>query len=175
MKNLRDFIDNSTKKIMSCDKKNRCQQFDNLNGCCTGGYCRATEEEINEIKEFLNQNQNIKQHVLKNQETTKGCIFHDTTDKSCLIFNVRPIFCRFVSYRIYEKEDCFKTCSPLVPCQKDCSTIISFPKDKVHESEDGFKYVFLKNEKKYFIDNSNIPNLKEYLKKETFRICDIYK
>lgn len=164
MKKLRSILDELIKEIKRLDKSNRCDQYSNKFGCCTKSDPFISEEESEEIKKFLKENIKIKDIVLNNLKESRKCYFY--IDQKCSIENIRPISCRYVAFKIYEKKDCFKICSPYVPCKKECSTILSFSKEKVFKMGEFIKFIQNKEEEFYYIDENDIPEYKEYKLKE---------
>ncbi|MBC2851842.1 hypothetical protein H5J22_10590 [Cetobacterium sp. 8H] len=170
---LRKILDKAYEDINRLNLKKRCNQFSNLNGCCKWDYSLISSEEESEISDFLEKNIEIYEKVIENKKNESTCYFHDKINKKCLIEKVRPICCRYISYKIYEKEDCFKSCSPTNPCQKEKSTVISVSKEDVYVESEYIKYIILNNEKIYFIDDKSIPEYVEYKKNQNIKLSKV--
>ena len=173
MKILRKILEDAKDKIIELNGKRICNQTSNSCGCCNGDYSLISLEEKKEIIEFLNKNDEIKQKILKNKLEEKVCYFHDKKLGKCLIFNLRPICCRYISYKIYEKEDCFKTCSPLNPCKKEGSTVIKIEKKDVVKEEYPLKSYEINEKKYYFIDDKLILEYQEYKNKQNIKLSTV--
>lgn len=173
MKILRKILEDVKDKIIELNGKRICNQTSNSCGCCNGDYSLISLEEKKEIIEFLNKNDEIKQKILKNKLEEKVCYFHDKKLGKCLIFNLRPICCRYISYKIYEKEDCFKTCSPLNPCKKEGSTVIKIEKKDVVKEEYPLKSYEINEKKYYFIDDKLILEYQEYKNKQNIKLSTV--
>lgn len=175
MKKLRDILDGLMEDIERVNSKKRCNQFQNLNGCCRWDYSLISLEERESIKKFLEKNPKIYDKIIENKNFERTCYFHDKLNKRCLIEQERPICCRYISYKIYEKTDCFKSCSPYNPCQKEKSTVISVPKEEVFIESEYIKYIYLDGEKNCYIDERAIPEYVEYKKNQNIRLSSIIK
>lgn len=173
MKRLRDILDDAKKEIVNLNGERICNQTSNPCGCCNGDYALISIDEKKEILEFLNANSEIKEMVVKNKAKEKNCYFHDKVLGTCLIYSLRPICCRYISYKIYEKEDCFKTCSPKEPCKKGCSTVIKIDKKDVVIESYPLKSYRLDNRTYYFIDDKVIPEYQIYKEKQNIRLSSV--
>lgn len=173
MKILRKILDDAKDKIIELNGERICNQTSNLCGCCNGDYSLISLEEKREIIEFLNKNNEIKQKILKNKLEEKACYFHDKKLGKCLIYDLRPICCRYISYKIYEKEDCFKTCSPLNPCKKGRSTVIKIEKKDIEEEEYPLKSYRINEKKYYFIHDKLILEYQEYKNKQNIKLSTV--
>lgn len=173
MRYLREKIENSIKKIKEIEKKNRCNQYSNSNGCCHSDYVSGSKSEIKEILEFLEKNEDIKKRVLENLKNDKKCFFHDKISRRCLIEAVRPLSCRYVAYKIYEHGDVYKYCSPICSCKKNVSTILESKIEKVKKFDEEIYEVKINNENFYFLNCKKIVGFNKYIEEEKIKLKDI--
>ena len=170
---LREILEGAKKRIEKLNGERLCNQTSNSCGCCNGDYALISLEEKREIIGFLEKNNEIKEKILSNSLKKESCYFHDKALKKCLIYNLRPICCRYISYKIYEKEDCFKSCSPLEPCKKGKSTVIKIDKENVRLESHPLKSYKLNNTKYYFIDDKVIPEYQKYKEKQNIKLSTV--
>ncbi|MGL4788826.1 YkgJ family cysteine cluster protein [Cetobacterium sp.] len=173
MEKLRDILENAKKKIVKLNGERICNQTSNRCGCCSGDYALISLKEKIEILKFVKSNSGVKEKVLKNKLEESPCYFRDKENGVCLIYDLRPICCRYISYKIYEKDDCYKTCSPFEPCKKGKSTVIKIEKNRVFTKEIPLKSFFLDDEEYYFIDDNIISEYQEYKKTQNLRLSSI--
>lgn len=173
MRILREILEDAKNKIVELNGKRVCNQTSNSCGCCNWDYSLISLDEKKEIVEFLNKNNEIKQKILKNKLEENVCYFHDKELGECLIYRLRPICCRYISYKIYEKEDCFKTCSPLEPCRKGCSTVIRLEKKDVRVEKYPLRSYQLNSERYYFIDDRMIEEYRDYKNRQNIKLSSV--
>lgn len=173
MEKLRDEINRAIKEIKELNKKGRCNQVANNAGCCYSDYVSGTEKEIKEILNYLKENKDVKKIILKNLKENKNCFFHDKINRKCLIEKVKPLSCRFVSYKIYEHGDIYKYCSPNSCCKENCSTILQSEKKDVYQYKDKIYYIILNNEKIYYLNSKKIKGYKEYIEEKKTKLSSI--
>lgn len=166
LKEIRSNIDLLAKDIFENCNLSRCNQWSNSCGCCTKGDYPTTEEEIKEIKDFLNNNIEIKLKAIENKNNGQYCIFYDKTFKKCLIKSIRPVICRYVSLRIFSHDDVLMGCSPFEICSGTKSTILKFKKEDTLTIND-YTYVY-KNI--WYLDFKKLSFLEEYYKNSFFKL-----
>lgn len=173
MKRLRNVLKEAKEKIVKLNGERVCNQTSNSCGCCNWDYSLISLKEKAEILNFISSNDIVKEKILRNKLEDKACYFHDKESKSCLIYDFRPICCRYISYKIYEKSDCFKTCSPLEPCKKGKSTVIRIEKEDVCIYDKILKKFSLDEKEYCFIDDKAIPEYQEYKKGQNIKLSSI--
>jgi Fe-S-cluster containining protein len=173
MEKLKNILESAKNKIDKLNGKRVCDQVSNSCGCCNEAHILISLEEKSLIIEFLNKNQNIKKEILENLSNENKCIFYLKKKKRCLIYSLRPISCRYVSYKIFEKENCFKTCSPILACKENLSTVITISKEKVKDFDYPLKSFKLGEQDYYFIDQKIIQEYEEYKKNQIYNLKNI--
>ncbi len=83
---------------------NKCFPCRNNGRCCVKSDVDVTDDEWDEIVDFLKDKPKIIEYGKVRLKLGKPCLFYCSEASKCLIHEVRPIMCRYAPFHIVEKD-----------------------------------------------------------------------